>query len=154
MRFILISCAIAAISLVPFGAKQFLLDIPLALSILLLPLAEGLHYMAVLFHESGHALVHWLFGTPAFPLIDTVHGGGVTYSFGRSTALLAGVYALMSAGVLLLLYAKKVAGGRRAGGFHCAARCFCLAGLGDAAWRFHGAWRGINRRLLVHLARA
>ncbi len=107
MRLFLISLGIAAISLIPFSAGQFLLDIPLALSIVLLPLAEGLHYMAVLFHESGHAITHWLFGTPALPMIDTVHGGGVTYSYGRSMAVLAGVYALMSAGVLLLLYARK-----------------------------------------------
>ena len=107
MRFFLISLAIAAVSLIPHGAYQFQLDVPLALRIVLMPLAEGLHYMAVFFHESGHAIVYWLFGTPAFPLIDVVHGGGVTYSFGRSKMLLAGIYALMSAGVLLLIYAHK-----------------------------------------------
>ncbi len=129
MRFYLTSFAIAALSLVSFAALQFTGDVethgvvnvglpgfpleyvhngilPLPLFLLLYPLSECFHYMTVTFHEPGHALAYWLFGTPALPVMDAVHGGGVTYSIGRSSAVLAFVYALMAAGAWLLAHRK------------------------------------------------
>lgn len=107
-RFVAISAAVAVISLVPYGCDQFLLDVPLALRLALLPLCEGLRYMGVAFHESGHAITYWLFGRPAFPTFDTVHGGGTTYALGRSMALTAGVYALMAALAFILVRKKHL----------------------------------------------
>lgn len=129
MRFYITSFLIAALSLVSFAFVQFTghietpyvlnLDLPgfplvhihkgvlpLPLYLLLYPLSECFHYMTVAFHEPGHALGYWLFGSPALPLIDAVHGGGVTYSIGRSHAVLAFVYALMAAGAWLLAQRK------------------------------------------------
>ncbi|HYD17555.1 MAG TPA: hypothetical protein VEF76_03655, partial [Patescibacteria group bacterium] len=124
MRFYLASVLVAVLSLVPFAFAQItghietfvpvrftwrgeLYDtgwvhrgiLPIAAEILLFPLAECLHYMTVAFHEPGHALAHWLFGTPALPLLDATHGGGVTYSIGRSRALVIFVYLLLAAAI-------------------------------------------------------
>lgn len=129
MRFYITSFLIAAFSLVSFAFVQFtghietpyVIDfdlpgfplthihkglLPLPLYLLLFPLSECFHYMTVSIHEPGHALAYWLFGSPALPLMDAVHGGGVTYSIGRSHAVLAFVYALMAAGAGLLAYKK------------------------------------------------
>lgn len=105
MRLFLIAFIIALVSLMRFAGHQFLIDIPLWLDIALLPLAEGLHYMAVVFHECGHALAYTFFGIPAFPALDIHHGGGATYSYGRSEALLIGIYAVAAAMIAIL--AKK-----------------------------------------------
>ncbi|MCC7036192.1 MAG: M50 family metallopeptidase [Alphaproteobacteria bacterium] len=125
MRFYITSFLIAAFSLVSFAFVQFTghietayvvnLDLPgfplthihkgllpVAIYWMLYPLSECFHYMTVTIHEPGHALAYWLFGSPALPVMDAVHGGGVTYSIGRSHAVLAFVYALMAAGGGLL----------------------------------------------------
>ncbi|MEZ0224705.1 MAG: hypothetical protein ACAH83_09145 [Alphaproteobacteria bacterium] len=99
--------AVAFISLIPYTADIADLNLPIWLRFALLPLAEGMHYMAVFFHEPGHALCHWLFGEPALPIFDVVHGGGMTYSLGRSYALTAFIYTLMASGALLLAHAKR-----------------------------------------------
>lgn len=129
MRFYITSFFIAAASLISFAFVQFtgheetvfvfnydlpgfpvahvhkgLLPFPLYL--LLYPLSECFHYMTVTFHEPGHALAYWLFGTPALPVFDAVHGGGVTYSIGRSRAVLFFVY-LLAAGAAWLLARKR-----------------------------------------------
>jgi hypothetical protein len=129
MRFYITSFIIAALSLVSFAFVQFtghietpyVLDLnlpgfplthihkgllPFPLYILLFPLSECFHYMTVTFHEPGHALAYWLFGTPALPVFDAVHGGGVTYSIGRSYAVLVFIYALMAAGAWFLAHKK------------------------------------------------
>lgn len=106
-RFQLACLAAALLSLLPYAADMFGLPLPVALRLLLLPLSEGPHYMGILFHESAHALSHWLFGEPALPLFDATEGGGVTYYYGRSRALTAGVYVLMGAGLLLLYRARR-----------------------------------------------
>ena len=99
--------AVALLSLIPYTADVADLNLPIWLRFALLPLAEGMHYMAVFFHEPGHALCHWLFGAPALPVFDVVHGGGMTYSLGRSYALTTFIYALMASGVLMLTHAKR-----------------------------------------------
>ncbi len=129
MRFYISSLFIAIISLLSFTAVQFTGHIetpvvfdfslpgfplvhmhkgllPFPLFLLLYPLSECFHYMTVTFHEPGHALAYWLFGTPALPVMDAVHGGGVTYSIGRSNAVLAFIYVLMAAGAGLLAQKK------------------------------------------------
>ncbi|MCG8363287.1 MAG: hypothetical protein MJA27_08155 [Pseudanabaenales cyanobacterium] len=45
-----------------------------------------------LVHELGHAFCGWLFGYPAIPAFDFVHGGGVTSHFGRLWFLIGGIY--------------------------------------------------------------
>lgn len=95
-------CAvIALVSLIPYAAGITDANLPIWLRFTLLPLAEGMHYMAVFFHEPGHAISHWLFGEPALPLLDIDKGGGMTYSLGRSQALTAFIYFLMTSGILL-----------------------------------------------------
>lgn len=130
MRFYITSFLIAIISLISFAAVQFtghietrfLIDwdlpgfplthihkgiLPLPLYLLLYPLSECFHYMTVTFHEPGHALAYWLFGTPALPVMDAVHGGGVTYSIGRSRAVLGFLYLLMAGGAWLLAHKQN-----------------------------------------------
>lgn len=51
--------------------------------------------IVTLFHEFGHAVVGWLFGTPSLPAFDFVYGGGWTHygNFHPSIALVvAGVF--------------------------------------------------------------
>lgn len=98
---------VAVLSLLAYGFEQFNLFFPFSLKLLLLPVAEAGHYMAVLFHEPGHAASHWLFGVPALPLVDAESGGGMTYSIGRSYAVLAGIYALFAGAAVLALYKKR-----------------------------------------------
>lgn len=97
----------AAASLLAYGFEQFNLVLPFALKLLLLPVAEAGHYMAIIFHEPGHAAAHWLFGIPAIPLLDPTLGGGMTYSIGRSYAVVAGIYALFAGATGLALYKKR-----------------------------------------------
>lgn len=101
-KFFAVSLAFMTVAALPYAVHQFESDLPLWSLVALMPLSEGLHYMNVMVHEPGHALTYWIFGTPAFALIDAVKGGGVTYNFGRSHALLAGIYVLMAAGGMLL----------------------------------------------------
>lgn len=130
MRFYITCLLIATVSLISFAAVQFtghietrfLIDydfpgfplthihkgiLPIQLYLLLYPLSECFHYMTVTFHEPGHALAYWLFGTPALPVMDAVHGGGVTYSIGRSRAVLAFLYLLMAGGAWLLAHKRN-----------------------------------------------
>ena len=101
-------CLIVAVSsLLAYGFEQFNLFFPFSLRLLLLPVAESGHYMAVAFHEPGHAASNWLFGIPSLPLVDAESGGGMTYSIGRSYAVLAGIYALFAGAAVLALYKKR-----------------------------------------------
>ena len=101
-KFFLAGFCMTAVAALPYAFHQFESDLPLWALVALLPVSEALHYMNVIVHEPGHALAYWIFGTPAFTLIDAVKGGGVTYNFGRSHALLAGIYVLAAAfGALL-----------------------------------------------------
>jgi hypothetical protein len=103
-----IACAALALAaLIPALADALDIDLPLWLRFALLPLAEGLHYTAVFIHEPGHALTHWLFGEPALPALDLEHGGGMTYTPGRSYALTAFIYATAASGMALLWRMKR-----------------------------------------------
>jgi hypothetical protein len=106
-RLIILCAALAFTAITPAIADAIGLDFPLWLRFALLPLSEALHYTAVVIHEPGHALTHWLFGEPALPTLDLEHGGGMTYAPGRSYALTAFIYALAAAGIFLLLRAHK-----------------------------------------------
>lgn len=97
----------AAASLLAYGFEQFNLYLPFSLKLLLLPVAEAGHYMAIIFHEPGHAASHWVFGIPAIPLLDSALGGGMTYSIGRSYAVVVGIYALFAGAAVLALYKKR-----------------------------------------------
>lgn len=106
-KWITLCALLAAVGLMPAVADAADADFPIWLRFALLPLSEGLHYMAVLVHEPGHALFHWLFGEPAWPTLDLEHGGGMTYTPGRSFALTAFIYVLAASGGLLLLRAER-----------------------------------------------
>jgi hypothetical protein len=46
----------------------------------------------VLVHEAGHAVTHWLFGRPALPTVNVLHGGGITLVFEQSIFVIGLVY--------------------------------------------------------------
>ena len=106
MRFYLICSVLVVLFTVPYAAAQFVFDIPFWLRLALLPFSEGLHYMAVVIHEPGHALTHWIFGRPAIPLLDRA-GGGLTYVTPRQPVLLGIDYAIMAAAGVCLAYIRK-----------------------------------------------
>lgn len=86
----------------PDGEAGRVLGIGLGLGWLLvhLPLLNLLFKgFIVLVHELGHALTHWLFGRPAIPSVNLLHGGGVTLTFGQSGLVVMLVYGLMVAGI-------------------------------------------------------
>jgi hypothetical protein len=51
----------------------------------------------VLVHEVGHAVTHWLFGRPALPTVNLLHGGGITLAWEQSAWLVGLVYLAISA---------------------------------------------------------
>lgn len=53
-----------------------------------------LNPLLTLIHELGHTVTSWLFGYPAIPALDFIHGGGITlHTSQRFPILLGGVYA-------------------------------------------------------------
>lgn len=48
--------------------------------------------MITLVHELGHTLTNWIFGYPAIPAFDFLHGGGVTFQTQRLSFLIGVVY--------------------------------------------------------------
>lgn len=56
------------------------------------PLRVISHGFLVMVHEVGHALFHWIFGEPAIPTVNILHGGGITLALGRSTLLIGLLY--------------------------------------------------------------
>jgi len=48
--------------------------------------------MITLVHELGHTLTNWIFGYPAIPAFDFLHGGGVTFQTQRLSFLIGLVY--------------------------------------------------------------
>lgn len=62
--------------------QSFLLGIP----------ATGLGYMLVFFHEIGHTVAFWIFGSPAIPRFDFDHGGGYTHATARMWPILLAVW--------------------------------------------------------------
>lgn len=63
----------------------------------------GFGLIDIMFHEIGHSLTAWLFGTPSIPSIFTLFGadqaGGLAYHFGRFWVLQIIVYAAMGYGL-------------------------------------------------------
>jgi len=54
----------------------------------------SLGVLITLVHEMGHTAMAWLFGYPALPAFDFVHGGGMTINFDRHNGILLFLYAL------------------------------------------------------------
>jgi len=54
--------------------------------------------LITLVHEMGHTLMAWLFGYPALPAFDFVHGGGMTINFEQNLAILVIIYGLLAYG--------------------------------------------------------
>ena len=48
--------------------------------------------LITLVHELGHTLANWIFGYPAIPAFDFVHGGGVTFHTRRLPFLMGLIY--------------------------------------------------------------
>lgn len=48
--------------------------------------------LITLVHELGHTLTNWIFGYPAIPAFDFMHGGGVTFNVERMSFLIGLVY--------------------------------------------------------------
>lgn len=48
--------------------------------------------LITLVHELGHTLTNWIFGYPAIPAFDFMHGGGVTFNVERMPFLIGLVY--------------------------------------------------------------
>ena len=61
------------------------------------------HPLATLVHELGHTVANWVFGRPAIPALDFVHGGGLTWSQDRSRVLVA----LIAAGWVWAVFALR-----------------------------------------------
>jgi len=53
-------------------------------------------YLAILVHETGHALAGWFFGYPSIPSFDFFYGGGVTIQSDRFIILTAVVLSLFA----------------------------------------------------------
>ncbi len=98
MRLYLVSLAIAIACLLPEVAAMRDWEPNFIFSILNIP-ATGLGYMSVFFHEIGHAVAWWIFGSPALPTFDFQYGGGMTYPIGHFTTLLVVVYAGFAAAI-------------------------------------------------------
>lgn len=48
--------------------------------------------LITLVHELGHALTNWIFGYPAIPAFDFMHGGGMTFNVERMPFLIGLIY--------------------------------------------------------------
>jgi len=67
-------------------------------------------YLGTLVHEFGHFVTNWIFGYPAVPAFDFMHGGGVTVHQDRNALLLIGVYALFAVAAYHLRENRKAMG--------------------------------------------
>jgi hypothetical protein len=79
------------------------LAIGLVLSLIILAspqLTFILSPLITLVHELGHAATAWIFGYPAIPSFDFIHGGGITLQANeRFTPILFGLYATLGYGL-------------------------------------------------------
>lgn len=55
--------------------------------------------LITLVHELGHAAAAWIFGYPAIPSFDFIHGGGITLQLARFTPLLFLMYSALGYGL-------------------------------------------------------
>ncbi len=90
MKMFLVSFVIACALCLPTLAE--LMDWALPRSLLLGIPATGLGYMLVFFHEIGHTVAFWLFGSPALPRFDFAHGGGYTHAMNRMWLVLIAIW--------------------------------------------------------------
>ncbi|MEM6703093.1 MAG: zinc ribbon domain-containing protein [Acidobacteriota bacterium] len=86
-------------SLEPAARRAVVQGVLLAAALFAFPFTRFVFsYLTIISHELGHAGAHWFFGEPAVPTLDFLAGGGVTFPFGQSKALLV----LAAAGYLSL----------------------------------------------------
>lgn len=85
-------------SLDPRQRRDLAIGCTIALVVLALPFTRFVFgILGVLIHELGHSLVAWLFGIPAIPSLDFVHGGGWSLQGRRSTFLQLAWFAALAA---------------------------------------------------------
>lgn len=77
--------------------RALIVGVGLAVLVYIFPFSRFvLSYLGILVHEMGHAAGAWLFGHPAIPSFDFLHGGGVTAVGERSTPVVLMIYGLLS----------------------------------------------------------
>ncbi|NEO88254.1 MAG: hypothetical protein F6J87_28955 [Spirulina sp. SIO3F2] len=90
------------------GQKCLLWGLAWGLGLALLPLTRFvLSYFVILVHELGHAIAYWLFGYPAVPAPNFIHGGGITIAWDHQFSLLLTLI-IGGLGYLLYLYRQNV----------------------------------------------
>lgn len=110
----ILSASFAIVCLLPNLAEYLDFQLPLA-KIIYVP-ATGLGYLSVFFHEIGHAVASTIFGSPAMPMFDFQHGGGLTH-WGEYSIFLQVVFSLLMIAGLIWLYR------------HNEIRALCVAGF-------------------------
>lgn len=90
-------------TIVGSAALASLCILPATRDLLLISLvAAGLRIADTLFHELGHAIFSWLFGSPSIPMIFTIFGadqaGGMAWTFDRSWFVQITVLVLLAYG--------------------------------------------------------
>lgn len=84
---------------IPSFAMVFERDWPWAYTLPLAILGNGLECFMTFFHEIGHTLAGWFYGTPTIPMFDFVHGGGWAWSpLGQVIPLLVVMWGLAGYG--------------------------------------------------------
>jgi hypothetical protein len=80
------------------GRNAVLIGFALGVVLFMVPLFNVLFRgFLVLVHEVGHALFHWLFGRPALPTVNLLHGGGITLFFEQSAWVIGLIYLAIAA---------------------------------------------------------
>ncbi len=75
-------------------------------------LAQGATYLAVFFHEIGHAVAGWFYGYISVPYFDFSDGGGMTAQLGEQRPVLFVLtYILLAYGAFLFFREKILIGG-------------------------------------------
>lgn len=133
-----VSAFVAALCLLPSLADLMNWDLPEAIHTLTFIPATGLDYMAVFFHELGHAAGGWVFGYLSLPSFDFQHGGGMTYYLNRSMLFVCAVSALMLMGAITLYKNLHIVPAFVLGGLIPVHAALALTGAHDIVLSFMG----------------
>ncbi|MEM8639131.1 MAG: hypothetical protein AAGG51_09995 [Cyanobacteria bacterium P01_G01_bin.54] len=72
----------------PDGRNCLLWGLGIGAALALMPFTRFvLSYFVILVHEIGHAIAYWLFGYPAVPTFNFLHGGGIALALNRLSFL-------------------------------------------------------------------